>query len=250
MLSQRDIKNAWGPGCYRGDRLTITLHGGGKVTVRPQIADAVLALDAVLRRFTYVTRAKDTGAGVCRDKVGRPGELSNHAYFTALDINWLLNPMGLRLVTNMPIAMVKAICSIRTRNGAQVWNWGGFWSGSKDAMHFEIVCTPKDIATGIDPRTVPGAPPAGQRHSPPASTPIPAAVPLESLEVHPMTFVALINSGPGSGAQLLIDTTARAIIGCASPQDADALRAACDFTERVGISAQQLTNFRAAGFTG
>jgi len=66
------------------------------------------------------------------------------------------NPYGKRLVTDMPAALPRDVCRIRTMNGRQVWNWGGYWSGNKDAMHYEIVCTPADLATGIDPRTVPG----------------------------------------------------------------------------------------------
>lgn len=175
MLSQSAIARTWGPGCYRGRKLEIVLNGGGRVTVRAQIADAVLALDACLRAHGYRTRARDTGALVCRQKVGGGG-MSNHSYGTALDLNWTTNPYGRRLRTDMPVAMVRAICSIRTGNGAQVWNWGGFWSGARDAMHFEIVCTPKDIATGIDPRTVPGAPaatPAPKPAAPPAATTAP-----------------------------------------------------------------------------
>lgn len=247
MLSQTAIARTWGPRCYRGPKLEITLNGGGRVTVRAQIADAVLALDACLRAHDYRTRSRDTGALVCRSKVGHPGEMSNHSYGTALDLNWTTNPYGSRLRTDMPMAMVKAICSIRTRNGAQVWNWGGFWDGAKDAMHLEIVCTPKDIATGIDPRTVPDAPPAATTTAPPPQA---TTTTLDDLEETPMTFVALINAGQGAGAQLLIDTTAKSIVGCASPQDADALRAACDCKDRVGISAAQLAAFRAAGYTG
>lgn len=74
------------------------------------------------------------------------------------------NPYGAHLVTNMPLAMIQAICGIRTNSGAQVWNWGGNWHGNKDAMHFEIVCTPGDLLSGINQRTIPfaGSAPAAQ----------------------------------------------------------------------------------------
>jgi hypothetical protein len=152
--SQSSLQLAWWPRCT-GPFLTIRLHGEGSVTVRPAIGDAVLALDACLRKWNYRTRRSDTGAGNCRPKVSGGG-WSMHAYWIALDINWNSNPYGKRLITDMPIEMVRAICAIRTNNGKQVWNWGGFWRNNKDAMHFEIVCKPADIATGINPATVPG----------------------------------------------------------------------------------------------
>jgi hypothetical protein len=37
-----------------------------------------------------------------------------------------------------------------------VWRWGGDYAGNKDAMHFEIVCSPADLEAGVDPVTVPG----------------------------------------------------------------------------------------------
>lgn len=175
MLSQGAIASTWGPRCYKGPKLAIRLNGSGVVTVRAQIADGVLALDACLRAHNYKTRARDTGALVCRHKTGS-AVMSNHSYGTALDLNWGTNPYGRRLKTDMSMAMVTAICSIRTRNGAQVWNWGGFWDGHKDAMHYEVVCGPRDIATGIDPRTVPGAPPAAPPRTTTPTIPAPAAI--------------------------------------------------------------------------
>lgn len=185
MLSQGAIASTWGPRCYKGPKLAIRLNGAGVVTVRAQIADAVLALDACLRAHAYRTRKADTGALVCRQKVNGAG-MSNHSYGTANDINWGTNPYGRRLRTDMPMAMVKAICSIRTRTGAQVWNWGGFWTGNKDAMHFEIVCTPRDIASGIDPRTVPGAPPAAKPTTP--ATPAPVAEEEDEMVIYQQAF--------------------------------------------------------------
>ena len=102
--------------------------------------------------------ADDILTGNCRLKVGGNG-WSNHSYATAIDINWQLNPYGGRRY-HMPHAMASAICRIRTNNGKQVWNWGGFWSGTRDWMHFEVVCSPADLRTGINWNTVPGKIPA------------------------------------------------------------------------------------------
>lgn len=98
--------------------------------------------------------------GNCRKITGGTG-YSLHAYGIALDICWNTNPYGPVLKTDMPPAMVDEILAIRTNNGQQVWGWGGNYRGNKDAMHFEIVCTPGDIRTGIG-------------GGPGVSTPIPA----------------------------------------------------------------------------
>lgn len=134
---------------------------------------AYAALDACLRAFGYEVRAKDTGAYNCRKITGGTG-LSLHSYgpgarfrfwtgvtiatALAVDVNWLTNPYGPRLVTDMPRAMIDAILRIRTNDGQQVWRWGGDYTTNKDAMHFEIVCSPHSLATGINPTSVPGRP--------------------------------------------------------------------------------------------
>jgi len=159
-LSTSALRSAWAPAC--------TPKG-------PVFLDAYKALDAVFEAHGYRPSAPDCGAYNCRKITGGTG-YSLHSYgpgdpFTfwtglristalAVDINWWDNPYGRRLVTDMPRAMVDAVLRIRTRNGQQVWRWGGDYRTNKDAMHFEIVCGPRDLGTGIDPTTVPGAKPA------------------------------------------------------------------------------------------
>ena len=41
------------------------------------------------------------------------------------------------------------------KNGKTVFRWGGDYSRTKDTMHYEIICSPSDLATGIDPATIP-----------------------------------------------------------------------------------------------
>lgn len=154
MLTQAQQADYWGHECYTGPFATVALYGAGHATIHPAIIEAASALSAVLRVFNYATEAADTGGFACRHKTGDPHSVSNHGRGIAIDINWRENPYGHTLVTNMSRAMVQAICGIRTNSGAQVWNWGGNWSGNKDAMHFEIVCTPHDLATGINWATV------------------------------------------------------------------------------------------------
>jgi hypothetical protein len=50
------------------------------------------------------------------------------------DYDWNRNPYGDTLVTNMPQGMIDEILAIRTVGGHNVFRWGGYYSGSKDAM--------------------------------------------------------------------------------------------------------------------
>ena len=156
ILGTASLRSLWAPAC----------KAKGDVYLA-----AYRALDACLKAHGYAPRAKDTGAYNCRRITGGTG-YSLHSYgpadrFTfwngvriatalAFDLNWTTNPYGKRLVTDMPPAMRTAIKAIRTNSGKQVWGWGGDYRTNLDAMHWEIVCSPKDLATGIDPRTVPG----------------------------------------------------------------------------------------------
>jgi hypothetical protein len=148
-LSTSQLRSAWAPACKAKGAVLLA---------------AFAALDAVLQRHRYAPRARDTGAYNCRRITGGTG-YSLHAYgpgdrfrfwngvtiatALAVDINWTTNPYGRRLVTDMPRAMIDDILAIRTVSGDQVWRWGGDYRTNKDAMHFEIVCTPTALATGI-----------------------------------------------------------------------------------------------------
>lgn len=150
-LSTSTLRTAWGPACRsRGDAYLA----------------AYAALDRAFAEFHYEVRAADTGAYNCRRITGGDG-YSLHSYgpgdrfrfwcctsiatSLAVDINWTTNPYGRTLRTDMPAAMIAKIEAIRTNNGRQVWRWGGRYTVNKDAMHFEIVVTPSDLAAGIRP---------------------------------------------------------------------------------------------------
>lgn len=149
MLSTSQLRAAWAPACKpASSRITISLYGNGRITVDRRCEQAFRSLDKCLVRHNYKTRAADTGAYVCRRITGGSG-YSLHAYGIAADLNWNSNPYGKRLITDMPPAMVRDIKALRTRNGKQVFGWGGDYRTNKDAMHFEVVCTPADLATGI-----------------------------------------------------------------------------------------------------
>lgn len=155
MLTTSQLREAWGPACEPGLLRVVELVQGVRVQVRDTTATAVQALGRVLEAHAYPVRAGDTGAYNCRAITGGTGH-SLHAFGIALDINWNTNPFRRDnvLVTDMPAVMVKNILRIRTRTGARVWGWGGKYRTVKDAMHYEIVCTPEELAAGIDWDTV------------------------------------------------------------------------------------------------
>lgn len=160
-LTTSALRRAWAPACRLAAGTTLTLNGGGRVHVDGRVVDAVRALNACLVAWRYQATAPDVGAYNCRPITGGTN-YSLHAYGIALDLNWLANPYRTdgRVVTDMDAGMVGAIVAIRTVSGAQVWRWGGAYAGNvKDAMHYEVVCTPADLASGIDWTTVPGRTP-------------------------------------------------------------------------------------------
>jgi hypothetical protein len=168
MLTQNQLAYVWRPPCT-GPFVTVYPPGEGRWQVRASAREAFEALAQTMRAFGYKSRYADTGAGVCRHKVGRPGEWSNHAYWTAADTNWQSGPYGTRR-TDRPPGLNQAIVAIRTNNGKQVFNNGIFWR-TPDPMHDEIVCSPQDLAHGINWATVPGGRPGGT--PPPTAKPPP-----------------------------------------------------------------------------
>jgi hypothetical protein len=155
MLTTTQLRSIWTPACDTSLLGVTELVQGVRVQCRSSVATAVHALGRVLEAHNYVVRAGDTGGYNCRQITGGSGH-SLHAFGIAIDINWSTNPFRADnvLVTDMPRVMVANIKRIRTHSGRQVWGWGGDYRTVKDAMHFEIVCSPVDLATGIDWDTV------------------------------------------------------------------------------------------------
>ncbi|MGB5758507.1 MAG: peptidoglycan-binding protein [Acidimicrobiales bacterium] len=154
MRTTSQLRRIWAPACKRTLRV-VTLHSGAKVSVAVEVVEAFQALDSVMQAFGYRPRPADTGAFNCRQITGGTS-FSLHAYGIAADINWNSNPYRRDnvLVTDMSPEMVAAIKAIRTGNGAPVFGWGGDYRSVKDAMHFEVVASRTEIATGIDWSTV------------------------------------------------------------------------------------------------
>lgn len=182
--------------------------------------DAWSAFDACLRWAHYEVRVADTAFRSCRPITGGVG-YSLHAYFiegvirfwnwardgltrvvgigVAVDINWRSNPYGPVLVTDMPRPMVEAILAIRTIDGVPVFRWGGYYRGNKDAMHYEFIAVPAELARGIDWDTVVGS----------AVTPGPHPVPpvqSDQEEEEDMRPVVMTKAGGGGPGWLVLQT--------------------------------------------
>lgn len=150
----------WGAAC-KPDLVPVDFGNGVTRSVDRRAREAFQALAAVMAFFGYKVRSKDTGVYNCR-KITGGSTMSSHAWATSGDFNWLTNPYRTdKLVTDMPRPMVNAITAIRTKDGVQVFRWGGDWDGrpdtkhsNYDAMHFEVIATPAELAKGIDWTTV------------------------------------------------------------------------------------------------
>lgn len=141
------MREAWGAPCTP-DIVAMAIYAGGqRFQCERRARPAFTALGGVFLKHGYIVRS--AGCYVCRHITGGTAP-SNHSWGTALDINPDTNPYRLdRLVTDMSPAMIAEIEALVTVGGAPVFLWGGRYSRNKDAMHFEIVCTPDELAAGI-----------------------------------------------------------------------------------------------------
>jgi hypothetical protein len=163
--------------CAVAGMVTISF-GPDRIRVSPPTVEAWEALAAVMLNHGYKIRTQDTDSYNCRHITGGTG-LSLHSFGIALDVNWSTNPFrnhpGEREVrfsdkptqderasdvsrgiadTDMTPAMIADIEAIKTRDGIQVFEWGGRWKDLKDCMHFELDVSPDELARGIDPDSV------------------------------------------------------------------------------------------------
>lgn len=181
-VTTSDLRRQWGPGCTPASQLArVTFPSGARITVASRAAEAFGALATTTQSFNYPVRIGDTGAYNCRRITGGSG-LSLHSFGIATDLNWQSNPYSKRLITDMqpPPDMVNAIKGIRTNGGQQVFRWGGDYSVNKDAMHYELIVSPAQLATGVNWSTVARGgrpvPPPVVRPGVPVARPRPATV--------------------------------------------------------------------------
>lgn len=154
---------AWGqPGTAgRGGNVTlVTVRLDGRTFKVNDLAQPAFGVYEQIRaEHGYTLTGTDTGFYSYRHmRHDNSMPWSVHAWAMALDINWLENPAGDKLVTDIPQAMIDDLLAVRTVSGARVFRWGGDWDWDGistdhsyvDAMHWECVAHPLDLATGIN----------------------------------------------------------------------------------------------------
>ena len=162
--SSAQLRSWWaGYSCSPSKFDTVSFAGDGRVWSLPVASPSAPAWRLFVRAQTesgYWFRESAGGTYNCRNIAGKPYR-SLHAYGIALDINPLANPQRSPLTHNYPAKFIKLVEGIRTKNGKQVFAWGGRWTGvTPDAMHWQINCSPADLATGlVYPSAAPPVPP-------------------------------------------------------------------------------------------
>jgi len=105
---------------------SVTSKSGPSAQVNKNVADNFQNLINHLDMAGY--KINDMG-GYNNRKIAGTDVMSAHAQGAALDINEKTNPMGSKLITDMPE-------NIGTIAGNLGLGWGGNWQSKKDAMHF------------------------------------------------------------------------------------------------------------------
>lgn len=137
-------KRGWGrgwPNCQTGKTVAVT-YEDHKVVVRREVAQMVAVLFEITDRLGYDVNPRgqvnQTWGFACRAIRGTK-TASNHSWALAIDMNSLANPMQSSFKSNIPPNVVRAWESCR-------WYWGGRYGNRPDAMHFEYVGTPAQVA--------------------------------------------------------------------------------------------------------
>ena len=151
-------REAWGVPCTSAATSGRVVIDGKTFPLRSDAVDAFKVWEKVRAKYKYRLTGTDTGFYSCRHIQHNDAlPMSFHAWGMAMDVNWLENPAGDKLITDMPAAMIEELQFIRTTSGAYVFRWGGDWDWDGewedheyvDAMHWEVVAHPLDLMTGI-----------------------------------------------------------------------------------------------------
>lgn len=134
----------WGPGwpnCQSSKMARAKAPGGAAAQVRKEIVALVETLFAITELEGYKLKAASTGGYNCRAIAGTR-TASNHSWGLAVDLNWNDNPYSLIFKSDIPPAVVNA------------WEqagfyWGGRYRVRKDAMHFEYLGSPSNVARDL-----------------------------------------------------------------------------------------------------
>lgn len=178
----------WGPPC-KGELVTVRAAGEGgdvKLPVRKEIAPIVQYLVGETQGQGYALRAGQCWGYACR-KIRKGKSWSNHAWGLAVDLNAPANPMK-KVPPDAPrhtwTDMPEWVPALWKQYG---FGWGGDYSKTKDAMHFEFMGTPTqaaELVRRIESASQPVVPP---QISPPLQLP-----PIIATRVPPEGGVVLI----------------------------------------------------------
>ena len=137
-------------------------HVGQLQTTRTQVPRAAAAAYRLLAELLadegYNVFSSAAYAGKER-KIANRNTYSSHAWGLAIDINpsinerrnipwstWIARPASPALFA----AARNITTKIRTRSSnTRVFGWGGYWSGNKDYMHFEMLATRRQCLEGV-----------------------------------------------------------------------------------------------------
>lgn len=127
---------SWGPGwpnCQTSKIKVLVRSDGVRLPVREEILPLIRFLCDETERRGYNLVPGWCWGFACREIRGsRPKKPSNHSQGIAVDLNAPTNPMGSRLITDMPKWMVQLW-------EAHGFRWGGSYRTRPDAMHMEFM---------------------------------------------------------------------------------------------------------------
>lgn len=147
--------------CMKSGPFPTVVILGDSERVCPPTVEAWQVFDQVLRLSGFT--ASSIGYYNCR-RISGSTKMSLHAFGLAGDFDPFALGNGFYKGwskfswsrTTFTPAQVAHLEKIRTNNGKKVFRWGGWWTTSRDYMHWEIDCSPSDLKTGIDYSTVLG----------------------------------------------------------------------------------------------
>jgi hypothetical protein len=134
----------WGqgwPNCQTSKIVKVT-NGDHSVNVRREISELILTLFKITAKLGYdinpPNQVNQTWGFACR-AIANTHTPSNHSWGLAVDINSMTNPYSFTFKSDILPAAVHAweVCG---------FYWGGRYTKKFDAMHFEYIGTPSDVA--------------------------------------------------------------------------------------------------------
>ena len=148
-----NAENGWGPYKWPGgvpaSLMGIATYGGVRLQMRRELVELTQLLMQITETkhgYNLYGPAEKPPAGWCWGYANRAiagtSTASNHSKGRAVDLNAPTNPYTSPLVCDMSPAIVNTW----ERCG---FYWGGRYSGSKDAMHFEYCWTPGDVSRHV-----------------------------------------------------------------------------------------------------